>query len=153
MGLLRNTAERSNFNPINRYRIRLRDNVDTAISCEAGHVGDDDMAFEIATTMTWLKDGRPSRFIPQNTVVGSNGRLRSELPINFMEIIDEGIYQCVFADTAMQGGEYLFIHPGRIDASMCWRFHNPFNHVTQQVLLGARTYRLYEKGTCNICGI
>ena len=84
------------------------------VEFEVGHSRDNNIMFN-PPIVTWLKDGRPTRYTARNTLVGSNGVLKSRIDISFTQASDQGIYQCVFTDTAMQGGEHLLISPGRVD--------------------------------------
>ena len=75
-----------------------------------GHV-DDDTTMYTPPTVLWLKDGIPTRTMPTNTLVGSNGRLSTTLSFSF-QVPDAGVYQCVFTGT---NSELFITIPIRLD--------------------------------------
>ena len=112
-GTLRLVNEVSAFTN-NRYRISADIGDNVPVEFEVGRDGDNNTVYDPPTAV-WLKDGRPSRYAASNTLVGSNGVLNSRINISFMQAADQGIYQCIFTDTVMQGKEHLFTRPGRVD--------------------------------------
>ena len=98
--MLRSESQDPLTDGINANRTGASRGDSVSLSFTAGHVGDDANNYTVPSAK-WFKDGIPVNNIYTNTIVGSNGRLKSTLSFTF-KVNDAGVYQCLFMDNSTQ---------------------------------------------------
>ncbi len=114
-GILKITSQDPLTTGLNANRTGAHSGRSISLSFTAGHFGDNEMNYSIPAVQ-WLKDGNSSALVPTDTLVGTNGQLRSTLSFTFTTS-DAGVYQCIFIDNNSQiyGSFPLRIDTGKYD--------------------------------------